>query len=91
MRTKRSAKTLVFEIETNGMSREVRATAFTIVTGETRYRVSINNGPVLIFAFDEGLNRLAKMEDETPFIPGNIEMEIVKQLPVTQFAMKRAS
>jgi hypothetical protein len=91
MRTKRKPATLTFEIATNGTTKEVKATPYNIATGETRFRISVNGGPVLIFAFDEGLNRLAKMEDEVPSIPGNIEMEIVKNLPLAQMEMKQAS
>jgi len=91
MKNKRRPTTLAFEIVTNGTTKEIKATPFTIVTGETRFRISVNGGPVLIFAYDEGLNRLAKMEEGTPSIPGNIEMEIVKNLPVAQRGMKQAS
>ena len=91
MRNKRRLTTLAFEIVTNGITKEIKATPVTIVTGETRFRISVNGGPVLIFAYDEGLNRLAKMEEETTSIHGNIEMEIVKNLPVAQRGMKLAS
>jgi ferric-dicitrate binding protein FerR (iron transport regulator) len=79
MRSKNRVKTVAFEIKSGDNNFEVRATPFTIATGETRFRVSVNESPVIIFAWDEGLRRFAKYEDNVT-MAGGAEMAIANTL-----------
>ncbi|HLK30722.1 MAG TPA: hypothetical protein VKT28_19245 [Puia sp.] len=56
-------RTYCFETSAEGKTFQVQATPFTIVTKETRYRVSCNEGPVHIFAWDENLNRFSAIKE----------------------------
>ena len=87
---KTRAKTISFDLLTNGMVREVRTTPYSITTGEIRYRVSVNEEPVQLFAWDEGLGRWASMEDGPSRITGNVEMAIAKMLQGYTVEMKVA-
>jgi hypothetical protein len=90
MRTRNRIKTQAFEIVTTNGNYAVRATPFVIATGETRFRVSVNENPVTIFAWDDGLNRLAKQEDDQA-MTGNLEMAIAGNLQKNLAAMQQAA
>jgi hypothetical protein len=87
---KNRVKTMSFEIVTGNANYDVRATPFTIATGETRFRVSINDNPVTIFGWDNGLNRLARLDDASP-MTGNLEMAIADTLNKNVRAMQKAA
>lgn len=75
-------RTEIFELAIDGRPVQVKATPFKIHTEEQRYRVSINGSPVLIFGWNDDLNRLAiidkaKMADR---VPDNVEAMIGRQL-----------
>lgn len=69
-----------FDVAVNGRSYAVNATAFKLPSGETRYRVSYNNGPVHIFGWDEGLDRFAETDNTADVIAPIIEMAIAEKL-----------
>jgi hypothetical protein len=69
-----------FEVPVNGRSYAVNATPFKIASGEIFYRVSYNNGPVHIFAWDDGLDRFAETDNAADIIPPVIEMAIAERL-----------
>jgi|GEM_PF-581937 len=80
-RSKKKTQTpLLFELQINGRTFAVQATAFTIASGDTLHRVSYNNGPVHIFGWDEGLNRYAEFDTQADIIPPVIEMAIAEKL-----------
>lgn len=87
---RKKVKTMSFDIQSGSSNYGVTATPFTIATGETRFRVSVNAGPVLIFAWDEGLHRYAKYEDTTP-MQGHIEMAVANGLQKNIDAMQAAA
>jgi hypothetical protein len=62
-------RTYYFETSAEGMTLQVQATPFTIATKETRYRVSCDDGPVHIFAWDENLNRFSAIKEDTDRLP----------------------
>lgn len=75
-------RTEKFELAIDGRPVKVSATPFKIATEEQRYRVSINDSPVHIFAWDDQLNRLAVVDKAklAESIPGNVEEVIGRQL-----------
>jgi hypothetical protein len=79
-RKKNKTKTLSFEMVINNRAYNVKATPYTIATGETRFRVSYNNSPVHIFGWDNGLERLAEVEDATDILVPVVEMAIAREL-----------
>jgi len=76
------AKTEVFEILVEGKSVTVKATPFQVKSGETRYRVSINESPVHIFGWDESRQRFADIAsgNASNKIPAQIEVVISEQI-----------
>lgn len=54
--------TETFEVVADGKPVRVTATPYTMHTQETRYRVSVNDGPVHIFAWDESHNRITAIQ-----------------------------
>ncbi len=73
-------QTISFELRVDGKSYEVSATPFTIASGDLLYRVSYNQSPVHVFAWDEGLNRFAETDVLADVIPPVIEMSIARKL-----------
>lgn len=75
-------KTEIIETAIDGQPVKAKATPFKIATGETRYRVSINDSPVHIFGYDKQLNRLTIIDKAqlAESIPGNVEEVIGRQL-----------
>lgn len=78
-RTRNKAQTLYFDIMVNGENLSVQATPFLVNGEETRFRISLNEGPVYIFGCDNHMNRLSNM-DRTQIIPAGVENAIVSQL-----------
>lgn len=91
MRTKKKNKTVAFEMSVNDRNYHVRATPYNIATGETRFRVSYNNSPVHIFGWDNGLDRLAEVEEVSDLLPPVIEMAIAQKLAVSLREDQRAA
>jgi hypothetical protein len=77
-KTRNRAKTIHFDISINGNLVPVQATPYLVNKDETRFRVSYNGSPVIIFAWDNELNKMVK-SDET-HIPSMIESEITNEL-----------
>lgn len=75
-------RTEIFEMAIDGKPVKVKATPFKIATEEKRYRVSINDSPVHIFAWDDQLNRLAIIDKArlAESIPDKVEEVIGRQL-----------
>ena len=75
-------KTETFELTHDNKLVTVKATAFQTVTSETRYRVSINNSPVHIFALNDSINRYQDIDSGAAAknIPLEIEEAIGKRL-----------
>ena len=48
--------------------------------GEMRFRVSYNEGPEHIFAWDSSLGRVAAIDEDSTFIPDNVEQAIATKL-----------
>jgi hypothetical protein len=90
MKTKKKAKTISFDILANGIVDKVRATPFGLTTGEIRYRVSVNEGPVHVFAWDEGLERWSIQEAGSTGSSNDIEMAIARMLQGNTVEMKVA-
>lgn len=64
-------RTEIFDMAIDGKPVKVKATPYRMHTEELRYRVSINDSPVHIFAWDDQRNRLtiidkAKMAENVP-------------------------
>jgi hypothetical protein len=87
----RKPRTVSFDISANNKMYIVKATPYTIATGETRFRVSYNNNPVHIFGWDDGLNRLADVEDVSDILPSVIEMAIAEKLQPYMKQAQRAA
>ena len=76
------ATTETFQLNVEGRPVTVKVTPYQIHTAEKRYRVSINNSPVHIFAWDDDSRRLvlidkAAIEDN---VPEKLEEAIGRQL-----------
>ena len=83
MKAKKTRTTTeTFQLEIDGRPITVKATPYQMHTMEKRYRVSINNSPVHIFAWDDNSQRLvaidkASMADR---VPEKLEEAIGRQL-----------
>ena len=71
-----------FDLTLDNRVINVKATAFQTPASETRFRVSVNDSPVHIFALNESLNRYTDVERSTASnsIPVNIEEAIGRKL-----------
>jgi hypothetical protein len=47
---------------------------------ETRFKVSYNNSPEIVFTWDSGLGRLAAISDESSTMPEAVEVAIAERL-----------
>jgi len=47
---------------------------------ETRFRVSYNNSPEVVFTWDSSLGRLAAISDESSTMPEPVEVAIAEKL-----------
>ena len=83
--------TEIFEMIADGKPYVVRATSFLNGMEQLRFRVSVNNSPVCIFGWDEGLNRFAILKDpRDPDVHPAAEMVIARKLE-NLFARKQAA
>ncbi|MFT3825437.1 MAG: hypothetical protein QM731_16075 [Chitinophagaceae bacterium] len=75
-------KTEVFDVMVDGKAVTVKATPYQINTGETRFRVSINESPIHIFAWDDNRQRLADIASGNAAnkIPAQVEAAISEQI-----------
>ena len=79
-----------FEVLSGGNIYQVRATEYFNGQEELRYRVSVNNSPVCVFAWHSNLNRFAIMQDSrNPEISAGVEQEIAGKLK--NFSKMRAA
>jgi hypothetical protein len=83
-RTRNKAKTIYFDISLNGDLVPVQATPYLSNKNETRFRVSYNGSPVIIFSWNSELNKMIK--SDTAHIPSSVEKEIVNELEVRMVA-----
>lgn len=75
-------RTEIFELTVDGKPLVVRATPFQTLSTETRFRVSVNDSPVHIFAWDKDLNRLTAIDSSRAAgdITNKIDEAIGRQL-----------
>lgn len=78
-RKRGKANTKIFELLVDGTPVEVCATPYEF-NEETRFRVSYNGSPVLVFVWDESLSTLTAIGPETEILPDNIEQAIAHSL-----------
>jgi len=76
------SRTETFDLAVKGKQVNVKATLYQLHTRELRYRVSINDSPVYIFAWDNELSRPVVIDKgaATATIPDELEMAIGRQL-----------
>ena len=85
------AATEIFEIIAEGKPYMVKATFFLNGMEQIRFRVSVNDSPLCIFGWDEGLDRFAILKDaRDPDIHPAAEMIIARKLE-NLFAKKQAA
>lgn len=63
---------------------EVTAIPFQFNT-ETRFKVSYNNSPEVIFTWDSSLGRLAPIGEDSSTMPDNFEVAIAEKLQSGKF------
>ena len=68
-----------FTLVVDNVPLEVSSVPFTFNT-ETRFRVSYNNSPEVVFTWDSSLGRLAPLEDESSTMPEAVEVAIAERL-----------
>jgi len=75
-------RTEIFELMVDGNPMVVKATPYQTLSTETRFRVSVNDSPVHIFAWDKDLNRLTAIDSSNAAgdIPDKIDEAIGRQL-----------
>lgn len=75
-------RTEIFEVMIDGKPLVVRATPYQTLSTETRFRVSINESPVHIFAWDKDLNRLTAIDSSAAAgsMAGKIDEAVGRQL-----------
>lgn len=75
-------RTETFELKVNSEVMIVKATAFKTPSNETRYRVSVNESPVHIFAVNENLHRFTDIESgaKADVMPVALEKAIGEEL-----------
>ena len=77
MKTKRET----FEIISNDKLYTVNAASYLNGSEQLRFRVSVNNSPVCIFRWDDGLGRFTIMRDDRdPVISTSMEKLIAQKL-----------
>jgi hypothetical protein len=75
------AQTKIFDVIADGNPYSIKATPYTW-NESIRYRLSVNDSPVYIFAWDEDLGRLAAMEGPkgSVVLPEIVEEAIANEL-----------
>lgn len=70
-----------FEVIADGKSYNVYISGYKNGSDQPRFRVSVNEGPVAVFGWDENLDRFAVMVDKrNPPISSSLEMIIAHKL-----------
>ena len=72
-------KDSTFTLVVDDVPLEVTSVPFEFNT-ETRYRVSYNNSPEIVFTWDSSLGRLAAIGDESSTLPDSVEVAIAERL-----------
>jgi hypothetical protein len=72
-------KDRTFTLLVDDVPLEVTSVPFVFNT-ETRYRVSYNNSPEVVFTWDSSLGRLAPLGDESSTMPEAVEVAIAERL-----------
>jgi hypothetical protein len=83
-RKKSKVRTVHFDISVNGELLPVKASSYVSNNDETRFRVSYNGSPVIIFAWDNEVNQMVK--SDSTHIPSMVEREIINELQVRMVA-----
>ncbi len=68
-----------FELFIDGVPYFVKATPY-YLNGETRYAVTYNGSPEMLFAWEPALGRLAALGDDTAILPDTLERAISQRL-----------
>jgi hypothetical protein len=76
------AKTEIFEVVINNEPVTVKATPFTMHTNEKRYRVSIDDSPVYIYAWQDDMDRYTLLQSSRAAtqLPEFVDEEIGRTL-----------
>ena len=72
-------KNHTFRVVVDDVPLEVTSIPFEF-NSETRYRVSYNNSPEVIFIWDSSIGRLAAIGDEASTMPDPVEVAIAERL-----------
>lgn len=70
---------ITFELLIDKVPYSVKAIPFTF-NDETRFRVTYNNSPEFIFAWDPGLRQFTAIDHEASMIPDTVETAIAAKL-----------
>jgi hypothetical protein len=73
-----------FTLVVDDLPLEVTAVPFEYNT-ETRFKVSYNNSPEVVFTWDSSLGRLAPLGDEAAAMPDSIEVAIAEKIQSGDF------
>lgn len=73
-----------FELLIDKVPYRIKATPFDF-NGETRFKVSLNEGPEHIFTWDSELKRLTGIDSDASTIPDNVEVAIAERLQSGRF------
>lgn len=79
-RIKAKTTTDNFGLMVDGKQHAVTATCYQTYNKETRYRVTVDDSPVYIFKYDDGVNRWVSEEDVDAQIPNRLENAISMEL-----------
>ena len=76
------AKTEIFEVVINNKPVTVKATPYVMHTNEIRYRVSINDSPVYIYAWQDDMNRYTLLQSSRAAVqlPEFVDEAVGRQL-----------
>jgi hypothetical protein len=74
-----NTKPVTFDLLLNQVPYTVRAVPYSFNT-ETRFRVSYNDSPEYIFAWDEEVEQFTSIGDETTSIPDEVEEAVAVRL-----------
>lgn len=81
---KKDMKDHSFTLVVDDLPLEVTAVPFQYNT-ETRFKVSYNNSPEVVFTWDSSLGRLAPLGDEAAAMPDSIEVAIAEKIQSGNF------
>lgn len=82
-----------FEVIAEGKSYDVNVSAYKNGSDQDRFRVSVNEGAIAVFGWDQGLDRFAVMADKrNPSITPALEMIIAHKLEhISEMKMEKAA